>query len=100
MQAERGLGLDIQRQAIRKWASANGHRLVAVESDEGISGSNGLESRLGLAAALRRLRNGEAKGLLVYRLDRLARDLVLQEQLLAEVRRMERAVFTTAPGEA
>ena len=95
-----GLGLDIQQVQIRKWSKANGHKVVGVEADEGKSGSDGLESRDALASAMRRLRSGEAAGLVVYRLDRLARDLVLQESLLAEVRRHGAEVFTTSPSEA
>lgn len=43
---------------------------------------------------------GRAQGLVVYRLDRLARDLVLQEQLLAEVWRMGAELFSTSAAEA
>lgn len=98
-QAEEGLGLEVQETAIRKWAKAAGHRVIAVCSDAGISGSNGLEGRVGLASALEMLTSGSAKGLVVYRLDRLARDLVLQEQLLMEIRRKDAEVFSTAGGE-
>lgn len=99
-QADEGLGLDVQRQAVKAWAKAHSHRLVATHVDEGVSGSNGLDSRVGLAEAIACLRSGKADGLVVYRLDRLARDLVLQEQLLAEVRRLGREVFTTSAAEA
>jgi DNA invertase Pin-like site-specific DNA recombinase len=77
-QAEEGLGLDVQEQAIRTWAKSTGHRVVAWFRDEGVSGSNGLDARDGLAEALDALRTRAAGGLVVYRLDRLARDLVLQ----------------------
>jgi DNA invertase Pin-like site-specific DNA recombinase len=99
-QVEEGLGLDVQRAAIRTWAEANAHRVVAWHSDEGISGSNGLSDRLGLAEALVNVRDEAAQGLVVYRLDRLARDLVLQEQLLGELWRYGGAVFSTSAGEA
>lgn len=99
-QADEGAGLDVQRDAIKKWARAEGHRVVSWHSDEGVSGSNGLESRRALTAALADLNEGTARGLVVYRLDRLARDLVLQEQLLAELKRMSVDVFTTSAGEA
>ena len=98
-QAEEGLGLEVQEAAIRKWAKSDGHRVVRVCSDAGVSGSNGLDGRIGLASALEMLSSGAAKGLVVYRLDRLARDLVLQEQLLMEVRRKDAEVFSTAGGE-
>lgn len=99
-QAEEGLGLDVQRQAIRKWAKTNGHRIALWCADEGVSGSNGLETRMGLHDALAAVRERRAAGVVVYRLDRLARDLVLQEQLLAEVRRLGGDVFSTSAAEA
>jgi DNA invertase Pin-like site-specific DNA recombinase len=43
--AERGLGLDVQRQAIRAWARAHGHKITGWHTDSGVSGSNGLDSR-------------------------------------------------------
>src|SRR5262245_51778814 len=87
-QVDEGLGLDVQRDAIRRWARAGGHRVVAWCADEGVSGANGIETRVGLYDALTQLRTGRAAALVVFRLDRLARDLILQEQLLAEVRRL------------
>jgi len=98
-QAERGLGLDVQEHAIRRWARDRGHRLVRVLRDAGVSGSNGVEGRIALAEALAAIPR-EAAGLVVYRLDRLARDLVLQEQLLAETRRLGGEVFSTASSES
>jgi DNA invertase Pin-like site-specific DNA recombinase len=99
-QAEEGLGLEIQEQAIRTWARAHDHRVAVWTRDEGISGSNGLDAREGLADALGAIRSRNACALVVYRLDRLARDLVLQEQLLADVRRMGGEVFSTSAAEA
>jgi len=99
-QAEEGLGLEVQEHAIREWARTHGHRISSWHRDEGISGSNGLEHREGLADALETLKAGTARGLVVYRLDRLARDLVLQEQLLADVRRHGAEVFSTSNAEA
>jgi DNA invertase Pin-like site-specific DNA recombinase len=80
-----GGGLEIQQQAIRKFCRDNKTRLVDIATDAGISGSNGLDKRLGLAAALVRLEAGEAECLVVYRLDRLARDFVLQEMLMSRL---------------
>lgn len=98
-QAEEGLGLGVQCDAVRRWANDHGHRVVGWYSDEGTSGSNGLETREALPEALSALQDGEASGLVVYRLDRLARDLVLQEQLLAELWRAGVDVFSTSPAE-
>jgi len=81
-QAEEGLGLEVQEHAIRAWARSQGDRIVMWCRDEGVSGSNGLDTRDGLADALDACKTGHVAGLVVYRLDRLARDLVRQEQLL------------------
>ncbi len=99
-QAEEGLGLEVQEQAIRSWAKANHHKIAAVVADEGVSGAKELDDRPGLAEALAMVREGLVGGICVYRLDRLARDLVLQEQLLAEIRRQGGELFTTSAAEA
>jgi DNA invertase Pin-like site-specific DNA recombinase len=99
-QAEEGLGLNVQEAKIRAWAKAEGHKILGSYRDEGISGSNGLDTRVGLYDAMAAVQDRKAHGLVVYRLDRLARDLILQEQLLAEVRRMGGEAFTTSAAEA
>lgn len=99
-QAEEGHGLDVQRQAITKWAKAQGFRVIDFMADEGISGSNGIDTRVALADALDCVRRREADGVVVYRLDRLARDLIVQETLLAEVRKLGGEVFSTSAAEA
>ena len=99
-QVEDGLGLDVQKAALRAWCKANGHRLTSILSDEGVSGAKELEDRPGLADALDMIRNGKAQGIVVPRLDRLARDLIVQETILAEVRRIGGEVFSTSPAEA
>lgn len=109
-QAEEGLGLEVQEAELRRWAKAHGHRLVDVVRDEGRSGAADVAARPGLAEALAMLASGRravrpagepwAEALAVARLDRLARDLVLQEQLLAEVRRVGGRVMSCVAGEA
>jgi len=100
-QAEQGLGLEVQEHAIRDWALAHDHEIAAWFRDEGVSGADSLELRLGLADALEALRSDHAGGgLVVYRLDRLARDLVAQEHLLADMHRMGAEVFSTSNAEA
>ncbi len=98
-QAEHGLGLEVQERAIRAWAKAGAHRLVAVHRDAGVSGSNGVEDREGLPLALEDVRDGRAEALVVLRLDRLARALTVQEATLATVWRLGGRVFTTESGE-
>ena len=58
-----GFGLDVQEAAIRAYCKAENLRLVAMVSDEGQSGSNGLDDRRGLAEGLARIERGEATAL-------------------------------------
>lgn len=94
IQAEKGLGLTIQRKAIQAWAKAEGHKVVAWHSDEGISGSNGLDTRPGLAAAFQDLEDDKAEIIAVYRLDRLARNLANQETWIERLERNGKQVVS------
>jgi len=91
------MGLEVQRQTVEEWCRQQGHTLVGVFHDE-TSGTNGLEFRLGLAQALEKIPD-EAELLVIPRLDRLARDLVLSEQLLGEVWKAGGEVVSCAQGE-
>jgi len=89
----------VQEQAIRAWAAAGGHQLVACYRDRGVSGANGIDARVGLQEALAALAAGRAGGLVVYRLDRLAEDLSVQEGILAWVWKHGGRVFACDAGE-
>lgn len=85
-QAAAGHGLEVQLAAGHAWCAANGRRVVAQLCDEGVPGTlEAFEQRRALAAALEQLRAGAAAELVVYRLDRLGRELVLQELVLRAV---------------
>jgi DNA invertase Pin-like site-specific DNA recombinase len=75
--------LDAQEDECRKWAAANGHEIVHVCRDEAISGTLEVEKRPGLLCALMAVEDGTADGIIVHRLDRLARELHVQEAALA-----------------
>lgn len=94
-----GLGLEVQETGISSWAGATGHEVVAWYRDEGVSGSNGIDTRRGLYDALNLVRDGAAAGLVVYRLDRLARLLTVQESTLAAVWALGGSVFSVDHGE-
>jgi DNA invertase Pin-like site-specific DNA recombinase len=82
-QAEDGNGLALQESACRDHAAAAGLDLIGVITERGVSGDRA--ERPALAQALALIKSGDADAILVYRLDRLARDLVLQEILLKEI---------------
>src|SRR5205807_6454348 len=97
-QAEDGLGLDVQAEAIERFAGAGGHTVVATWSDDGLSGAKEAAEREGLTSALAAVEDG-ADGLVLYKLDRLARALTVQEAVLAQVWRGGGRVFTVDLGE-
>jgi DNA invertase Pin-like site-specific DNA recombinase len=87
-QAEHGLGLDIQRDAIAAYCKREGLDLVGIYEDAAVSGSNGEADREGWPLLVEGLKAGEFSVVVVMRLDRLARDLMLQETLLLGVQRL------------
>lgn len=91
-----GYGLDVQEKSVRGYARGRGLSLVDVVRDEALSGTTGPEVRPGLASALLRLQNGEATVLLVPRLDRLARDVILQETIIRQLEATGRRVESVA----
>jgi DNA invertase Pin-like site-specific DNA recombinase len=98
-QADTGHGLAVQEDACRAWLRKQGHKLAAIHTDIDRSGGDEIGARPGLAAAAALLALDKADGLLVYRLDRLARDLILQEQLLSELHRGGKELRSCSPAE-
>jgi site-specific DNA recombinase len=76
--------IEIQRDALKEYAQAKGFELCAVFSDEGVSG--GLEDRPGLSGLFDFLEAApDVAGVLIFKLDRLARDLYIQEHLIKKL---------------
>jgi hypothetical protein len=95
-----GFGLDVQERAVRAGARAHGHRIVDVQTDAGVSGGTDAADRPGLFAALLALQHPpQADGLIVARLDRLARALTGQEAALAIAWQVGGRVVTADTGE-
>jgi len=93
-----GYGLEIQRDAITALADAAGAELQ-VFADEGISGSEDLDTRLGLADLLDALDSHPGATVVIPKLDRLARALMIQEQVLAMIWRAGASVVSADPSE-
>jgi DNA invertase Pin-like site-specific DNA recombinase len=98
-QVRNGHGLGIQERAVRSWAKTNGHKVIAVSADEGLSGTLDAQERPGLLRALNMVRSGEATALLVPSLDRLGRTLTTQEAALALVWDAGGTVYSADQGE-
>jgi DNA invertase Pin-like site-specific DNA recombinase len=78
-----GDGLPRQRAAIRTYAKANGYSIVREFADEGVSGAIETTDRPAFAEMLTTLHANGVRTVLVERLDRLARDLMVQEAALS-----------------
>jgi len=82
-----GDGLDRQLDAIEDYAETQGYDLVQTFKDEGISGT--LEDRAGLADVMLSLEeNGSGvKTIIIEKMDRLARDLMVQEIIVDDLQK-------------
>jgi DNA invertase Pin-like site-specific DNA recombinase len=74
-QVASGLGLQAQEAAVREECARRGLELVAVYSDDGVSGTCPPDKREGLAQAITALDAGEAFVLVVAKIDRVSRRL-------------------------
>ena len=77
-------GFPRQRDTINRYAKVNGMEVVEEFRDEGVSGTKEMADRAGLADLLDRLKsNNGVSTVLVERADRVARDLLVGEVILA-----------------
>ena len=74
-QAKEGVSLEVQAKKAAAYADLNDLELVETFADEGISAKS-IKGRAGLQAALAALQSGESRHLIVFKLDRLARNTV------------------------
>lgn len=93
-----GYGPDAQRADIRAWAKANGHRIV-LWTEDAITGTCDALDRPGFAEAVEMIATKRAEGIVVARLDRLARSVTVQESALAYLWRLGASVYAVDSGE-
>lgn len=74
-QATEGVSLEAQAERIERYCDYAGFELVGVVEDAGISGGKN-RGRAGFVELLERVEAGEVGALVVYRLDRLSRDML------------------------
>lgn len=86
--------IEIQEQALQEYASAKGHHLVHIFKDNGVS--RGLENRPALASLFDYLENHPGvDAVVIYKLDRLARDLYIQEHLIKKLEGLNTKLIST-----
>ncbi len=93
--------LAAQVQACAAYAVAHDHVIASTHADESVSGKAAIDQRPGLLAAVMAIETGAADGLIVHRIDRLARELHVQEAALARLWGLGAhvSVFEAAGGE-
>lgn len=78
--------IEIQVKALNLYIKEKKLELVKIFKDEGISGSSELENRPGLAELFNFIETKRGiEGVLIFKLDRLARDLYIQEHLIKKL---------------
>jgi len=75
-QATHGHGLEVQRRAILSFAESQGHTLVDIVSDPGVSGAKRPEDRPGFKQIIDLAKAQKFSMLLLWKFDRLARNLL------------------------
>ena len=83
----KGGGFPRQLKAIREHAKAHGIRVVKIYREEGVSGTKDLENRPALLEMMQALHGNGVKLVLIEKLDRLARDLMIQETIIGDLRK-------------
>jgi site-specific DNA recombinase len=85
--------IQIQQMKVREFASKQGYEIIGEFFDDGVSG--GLRHRSGLNQLLAALQDTPAQYVIIYKLDRLARDLYIQEGLIQEFNRLNKQIVST-----
>ncbi len=88
--------IDLQVDAIREYCQKKGFDLVDIFKDEGVSG--GLEDRPALASLFSFLESDKGKDIqavVVWKLDRLARDVYVQEHIVKKLEQLDKRLIST-----
>ena len=83
----KGDGFTRQRLAIREYAKAHDIRITKFYEEKGVSGTKDLEDRPALSEMLVALHGNGTKLVLIEKLDRLARDLMIQETIIGDLKK-------------
>lgn len=90
----RGDGFLRQFIAIRKYCADHDLKIARIFKERGVSGTKELEDRPALSALFAALEDDGVKIVVIERLDRMARDLMVQETIIADMRKSEYTLFS------
>jgi DNA invertase Pin-like site-specific DNA recombinase len=91
-----GDGFTRQLLAIEKYASANGHEIVGVFREQAVSGATDIVDRPAWREMVGEILADGVKVIVIERLDRLARDLMVQEHIVADCQKRNITLLSTA----
>ena len=91
-----GDGFTRQGIAIEKFAKANGHTLVKVFSEKAVPGATDMVDRPAWREMIAEAVEGGAEAIVIERLDRLARDLMVQEYIVQDIIKRGLVLLSTA----
>lgn len=92
-----GDGFDRQEDVIREYATKHGMTIESIFHDDGISGT--LENRPALAEMMIALEESEVKIVIIERIDRLARNLTVQERILDDLQKQGITIISVCDGD-
>jgi DNA invertase Pin-like site-specific DNA recombinase len=90
-----GDGFDRQLLACQSYAAEHNCEIVEVFREKGICGETELEDRPALSELFAALEENGIKTVLIEKLDRLARDLMVQETIIADIQKSGYALLST-----
>src|SRR5579872_3779808 len=82
-----GDGFTRQLKAIKEYSASHDIKIVRVFREEGVSGATESADRAAWAELMTALHANGVRTILIEKLDRLARDLMIQETIIADLRR-------------
>lgn len=92
----RGDGFHRQFIAIRQYCQAHQLRIVRIFKERGVSGTKELDDRPALSELFAALEEDGIKSVVVEKLDRMARDLMVQETIMADMQKHSYTLLSTA----
>jgi DNA invertase Pin-like site-specific DNA recombinase len=91
-----GDGFTRQLEAIKKYAAANDIKIAKVYREEGVSGTTDWENRSAFSEMMVSLLANGTRTVLIEKLDRLARDLMVQESIIGDFKRKGLTIISVA----
>lgn len=91
-----GDGFPRQRTAIKTYAGPHGIRIAKWFEEQGVSGTKDLENRPALQELMVALHSNGVRLVLIEKLDRLARDLMVQETIIGNLRKQGFEIISAA----